>query len=88
MEIMESVLRKADKEEGFFSEAQPLYIDSTDLKIKCHWCESRFSGSQKLKHVNQHVRKSPYHAAERKRYLRKGGTQRDLREFVNFDLPS
>jgi len=63
MEIMESVLGKAGKEEG---EAQPLYIHCNDLNIKCHWCESHFSGSQKLKHINQHVHKSPYHAVEQK----------------------
>ena len=37
-------------------------------------------------HINQHVRKSFFHLAERKKFLRKGGAQRDLREFIGVDL--
>ena len=83
---MEDVLKKAEKETGFLPEAQPLYIDEIDLKIKCTWCGNLFRGSHQLKHINQHVRKSSFHLAERKRFLRKGGVQRDLREFMSFDL--
>ena len=56
--MMEDVLDKADKETGFSAEAQPLYIDEIDLKIKCSWCGKLFRGSHQLKHNNQHVRKS------------------------------
>jgi len=88
MEMMDEMLKKAEKEKGFLSEEQPLYVDEDDLKIKCTWCGIRFNGSQQLKHVNQHVRKSSYHAKERIRHLRKGGAQRDVREFMSFDIPS
>ena len=83
---MKSILKKAQKETGFLPEAQPLYLDELDLRIKCSWCGKCFLGSQELKHINQHVRKGTQHLAERKRYLRKGGVQRDLREFMSFDL--
>ena len=84
--MMEDVLDKADKETGFLAEAQPLYIDEIDLKIKCSWCGKLFRGSHQLKHINQHVRKSFFHLAERKKILQKGGAQRDFREFIGVDL--
>lgn len=41
---------------------------------------------RKLKHVNQHVRKSVKHIKERKKFHRKGGAQHDLREFMQIDI--
>jgi len=79
-------LKNACKEEGALEAAQPLYIDYEEKLIKCYWCKNSFKGSKKLKHVNQHVRKSVTHANKRKKFHRKGGTQCALREFMQIDI--
>lgn len=79
-------MRNACKEEGALEAAQPLYIDHEEKLIKCYWCKNSFKGSRRLKHVNQHVRKSVKHIKERKKFHRKGGAQRDLREFMQIDI--
>ena len=70
------------QEEGILDEQQPLYIDYEDEKIKCSWCKELFSGSYQLKNINQHVQKSSTHEKKRKDFLKTGGGQRDIREYV------
>lgn len=83
---MEKVLNAAIKEEGILIEQQPLYVDYETGKIKCYWCKDLFCGSTLLKHINQHVRRSSTHQKRKKDFLRQGGGQRDLREYMLPDL--
>lgn len=82
MKRLEKILAASLKEEGILAEQQPLYIDYDERKIKCFWCKERFSGSAQVKHINQHVRQSSTHQKKKKDYLKTGGGQRDLREYL------
>lgn len=56
-------LAKCDKED--ISEGdQPIHIDEALDTIKCRWCPT-WGGSQAVKVINQHVRKSKSHLAAR-----------------------
>jgi len=66
---MENTLANAEKEVGLPNEEQPLYIDEEDGLIKCKWCGKNFSGSQQMRCINQHVRKSATHKQARKKFL-------------------
>ena len=79
-------MRASLQEEGILTEQQPLYIDYKENKIKCLWFKELFCGSIKLKHINQHVRKSSTHEKKRIDFLKTGGGQRDIREYMSFDL--
>ena len=74
------MLASADKEK-IEEDDEPLYIDKKDGVIKCSWCK-QFRGSNLLKHINQHTRKSVSHLQARKDRLRQGGGQEDIRNFV------
>ena len=62
-------MANAEKEIGLPDEEQPLYIDEEDGLIKCKWCGKNFSGSQQMRCINQHVRKSAAHRQARKKFL-------------------
>lgn len=62
-------MANAEKEVGLPNEEQPLYIDEEDGLIKCKWCGKNFSGSQQMRCINQHVRKSATHKQARKKFL-------------------
>ena len=64
-------MANAEKEVGLPDEEQPLYLDEEDGLIKCKWCGKNFSGSQQMRCINQHVRKSATHRQARKKYLSK-----------------
>ena len=58
---LQKALKKCDREE---IDDQPLYIDEGVGAIKCQWCPA-WCGSQTVKVINQHVRKSKSHKAAR-----------------------
>ena len=79
--------RKCDKEEVNDDE-QPLHIDEAIEVIKCGWCLT-WSGSQSVKVINQHVRKSKMHVMARRRELelpqpKESGVQMHLSDFYSF----
>ena len=73
---MENTLANAEKEIGLPDNEQPLYIDVDDGLIKCKWCGKNFSGSQQMRCINQHVRKSATHRQARKKFLPSNGSNR------------
>ena len=77
-------LKKCCIEESI--ETQPLYIDGVDECIKCTWCHV-WSGSQKVKRINQHYKRDKCHA---KAHMRAKGYSesdshgmRDIRDFFS-----
>lgn len=66
---LDEVLAKCDSEDTSTavvpaSVTQPLYIDEGEETIKCKWC-CNWNGSQEVKVINQHVRKSKSHCSAR-----------------------
>ena len=89
-EDLDKALKSCDKEEGSGVE-QPLYIDESTESIKCWWCPS-WTGTIKVKVVNQHVRKAKSHlnarAAELNSSLQVNQTgvrQMNLFDFISID---
>lgn len=60
---LEKCLKKCDRET---TDEQPLFIDDELSTIKCKWCPA-WAGSQTVKVINQHVRKSKSHQLARKK---------------------
>ena len=83
MESLTMILEKTTKEEGLpADEEQPLYIDESNMVIKCRWCKDQFKGSCQLKHLNQHTKKSASHCQQRRRLTERGVEQSDIRDFL------
>ena len=81
-ETLKRILDRVTKEEGLPEDrVQPLYVDESEMIIKCDWCKNQFKGSCQLKHLNQHVNKSASHSKKRKQ-ITEGGKQIDIRYFV------
>lgn len=59
-----------------------VYIDKSNMVIKCRWCKDQFKGSCQLKHLNQHIKKSSSHSQQRKRLTERGVEQSDIRNFL------
>ena len=83
MENLTKILEKTTKEEGLpADEEQPLYIDESNMVVKCRWCKDQFKGSYQLKHLNQHIKKSASHSQQRRRLTERGVEQSDIRDFL------
>ncbi|XP_065913780.1 uncharacterized protein [Dysidea avara] len=68
-EHIEATLANTVKEVGLSSDDQPLYIDAEDNLVKCKWCGKNFAGSNQVRCINQHVRKSVSHRRARQQHL-------------------
>ena len=66
MQKIDKILDAAVKEESILIEQQPPHVDYDEAKIKCFWCKEIFSGSDQLKYINQHVRKSRTHQKKKR----------------------
>jgi len=71
-EQIEATLANTVKEVGLSSDEQPLYIDIEDNLVKCKWCGKNFAGSNQVRCINQHVRKSVSHRRARQQHLPSG----------------
>ena len=73
MESLTKILEKATKEEGLPGDQEhPMYIDKSNMVIKCQWCKDQFKGSYQLKHLNQHIKKSTSHSQQRRCLTERG----------------
>ena len=83
MESLARILEKTTKEERLpADEEQPLYIDESNMVIKCRWCKDQFKGSYQLKHPNQHINKAASHCQQRRHLTERGAKQSDIRDFL------
>ena len=71
-EHIEATLANTVKEVGLSNDDQPLYIDLEDNLVKCKWCGKNFAGSNQVRCINQHVRKSVSHRRARQQHLPSG----------------